>query len=105
MRCPSAAQLLAAWECGLGQAPAERGLTLLRAAAPEAAPLELARLSIGQRDSCLLSLREQAFGTRMQSLTTCPRCAERLELSLDAQELHAEPTPEPPDAAGAAGGR
>lgn len=89
MRCPSAAELLGAWERGLGQAPAERGLTLLGAVLPEAASQDLARLSIGRRDAYLLSLREQAFGPKLQSLATCPACSERVELSLSTQDLRA----------------
>jgi hypothetical protein len=95
MRGPSAEVLLEAWEQGFGQSPAERGLTLLCAALPEASSQDLARISIGRRDAELLSLREQIFGERLETLATCPSCGEHLELSLSAQELRAARGPEP----------
>jgi hypothetical protein len=95
MRGPSAEVLLEAWEQGFGQSPAERGLTLLSAAFPEAPSQDLARISVGRRDAELLSLREQVFGERMETLATCPSCGERLELSLSARELRAANGPEP----------
>jgi hypothetical protein len=95
MRGPSAEVLLEAWEQGLGQSPAERGLTLLCAAVPETSSQDLARISIGRRDAELLSLREQIFGERLETLATCPSCGEHLELSLSAQDLRAATGAEP----------
>jgi hypothetical protein len=95
MRGPSAEVLLEAWERGFGQSPAELGLTLLCAALPEAPSQDLARISIGRRDAELLSLREQIFGERLETLATCPSCGEQLELSLSAQELRAATGAEP----------
>jgi uncharacterized protein (UPF0212 family) len=87
----SAFELLTAWEQGLGQPPAEQALTLLIAAYPEIPPDELAQLSIGQRDACLLTLREWTFGPRLVGIAACPACAERLELSFDVADIRTDP--------------
>ena len=69
----SAPELLRVWESGIGQTPVNRALSLLEAAYPEATiPLE--QLTIGQRDSLLLTLREQMFGERLESVVECPQC-------------------------------
>ena len=52
---------------------------------------ELARLSIGERDRLLLSVRIGTFGSRLDCETTCPACGTRLQLSLDATELVVPP--------------
>jgi hypothetical protein len=96
MRALSAAELLAAWEQGLSQTPLERALTLLRAATGEE-PDALARLSIGQRDARLLTLRELTFGPQLVSVTTCPNCGERLEMTFGVAELRAAPEAEQTD--------
>jgi hypothetical protein len=75
----------------LSQGPVRRGLALLAAACPET-PLEtLARLSLGQRDACLLALREATFGPHLTSLAKCPGCGERLELNFDVADIRAAP--------------
>jgi hypothetical protein len=83
----TASALLEAWERGLGQQPIERALTLLAAAYPETPVEALARLSIGQRDAHLLSLREWLFGPTLVSLVNCPNCGERLELNFNVAEI------------------
>ena len=95
MRSLSASEMLTAWERGLPQRPIERALTLLAVNRPEALPDDLAKLSIGRRDACLLSLREQTFGSDMVCLANCPRCAERLELNLNIADLLLPDIPEP----------
>jgi hypothetical protein len=87
MRGWSPSRLLDAWEQSLGQPPVRQAIVLLAAACP-GVPLEkLARLSVGQRDACLLALREWAFGPHLACLTRCPVCAEQLELTLSMAEL------------------
>ena len=83
----SASQLLEAWEQGFGRAPAEQALVLLAAACPDLLQDQLARLSIGQRDTRLLTLHEWTFGPRLQGLAICPKCAESLELDLRTSDL------------------
>jgi hypothetical protein len=89
MRALSAGELLGVWERGLAQGLVERALTLL-AAACDAPPDALASLTIGQRDACLLTLREWTFGSRMSGVLTCPGCGQQLELTFDAGEVRAE---------------
>ena len=87
MRQLSSSDLLAAWDQGAAQTFVQRGLTLLAAAYPERSPEDLARLSIGKRDSMLLALREKTFGSRFTCLDICPQCGERLEFTLDAKDI------------------
>jgi len=79
MNSPEAAELLHAWELGLGKPLLQRALILLAAALPGSDPQALARLSIGQRDQRLLSLREQLFGGQMLNISVCPNCEEPVE--------------------------
>ena len=88
----SAAKLLQVWERGQLQAPVEKALTLLAAVHPDATRETLAALSIGERDSGLLSLREQLFGTELTSLTDCPACGEQLELNFNVADIRVGPT-------------
>jgi hypothetical protein len=87
MRAPSTGELLEVWEAGFAQAPLERALALLAVACPEASWEQLAALSIGQRDVRLLTLREALWGPQMAAVVVCPKCQERLELSLDTREI------------------
>jgi hypothetical protein len=49
------------------------------------------RLPIGQRDRHLLDVREALFGPRLNCLTICPTCSEKLELGFDIAQLRAIP--------------
>jgi hypothetical protein len=68
MRALSASDLLAAWEQGWGQPPAQQALALLAAAFPDASLDSLARIGVGQRDDYLLALHEQTFGPNLLGL-------------------------------------
>ena len=87
MRGVTAAELLSAWEQGLGQPSFRRALILLSAACPERSAEQLDRLSIGQRDARLLALREQTFGAEMVSVATCAACGEQLEFAFKASDI------------------
>jgi len=91
----SPAEVLEVWERGQHQTPVERALTMLAAACPGASHETLAALSIGQRDSCLIALREKLFGQRLTSLTDCPACGERLEMSFSVVDVRASSNAEP----------
>lgn len=91
LRPLSAADLLHVWERGQAQQPFQRALLLLSAAVPGVALADLARLSIGQRDSCLVTLREWAFGARLACVARCPACGERLELEVDTSAIRVPP--------------
>lgn len=87
LRPLSAQEMLVIWERGLHQHPVERALTMLSVALPEFAPDALLALTIGQRDTCLLTLHEITFGTRLESYAECPACQERLEFTLNVSDI------------------
>lgn len=100
MNALSASQLLAVWEGGADQFPAQRGLTILAAACPDETPAALAAISVGQRNDRLLTLREWAFGGQFAGVTDCPACQERMEMNYTVADLRAALGPaqaEPPD--------
>jgi hypothetical protein len=74
-------ELLEVWEGGLTQSPIHQALLLLNAACPELSAQAVAELSVGQRDSYLLTLHEWLFGSRLVSLANCPACGEQAELT------------------------
>lgn len=88
MAMPSASAMLAAWERGVRQSLARRGLTLLSLAEPETGVESLAAMSIGDRDRRLLTLRESWFGSAMSGLVACPDCRQELEIELATTDLH-----------------
>ncbi|MGH7451738.1 MAG: phage baseplate protein [bacterium] len=95
MRPLSASELLEVWERGWAQPPIQRAITLLALARPET-PLEsLAKLSIGQRNAGLLTLREQMFGPQLASLAKCSSCGEQLELTFAVADILRAGEPEP----------
>ena len=79
MRNLTADDMLNVWEQGLNQSLLQRALILLVVAFPEMQPDTAANLSIGQRDQCLLQLREGLFGTQLLNTALCPECAEQIE--------------------------
>jgi hypothetical protein len=85
----SAGELLTVWEQGLMQQPVKQALALLTVACPEIPTPQLAQLSIGQRDALLLTLREWTFGSQIQSLATCGKCGECLELNFNVGDVRA----------------
>jgi len=85
MRALSALDMVRIWEIGLEQHPIERALTILTVAFPEASWNELLSLSIGQRNTRLLAVHEQTFGTQFVGFATCVACQEQLEFAFDAK--------------------
>jgi hypothetical protein len=83
----TAAELLAVWERGCQSEAAERALALVAPACPGSSPSDLAALSIGQRDSLLLRLRELTFGSQIAAACHCPGCGQRLELTMQVADL------------------
>ena len=90
MRALTAAELLAVWERGQGRPPLDRALLLVAAASPGRSAEAAASLSIGERDAELLTLREWMFGKTMESMVTCSRCGERLEMAFNVSDMRAE---------------
>ncbi len=95
MRVLSAEELLNVWEQGAGQSRAQQAILLLLAACPEVTPEEIVRLSIGERDSRLMTLREWLFGSQLNSLVHCPQCNEQLELGFVLGNIRATSPDQP----------
>ncbi len=93
MRPLSASQLIDVWERGSGLPPVRQALLLLHAACPDEPPEALAALHVGRRDARLLRLRTLTMGPRLDCEAACPACAERLEFSLQADDLGAAAAP------------
>lgn len=87
MRSFNASELLTVWERGVYCPPAEKALLLLRSAFPDAPPVALGQLTVGQRDLCLLKLREMTFGTKLTGVAACPDCGEQVELDFDTRDI------------------
>lgn len=90
MERPEAGTLLKVWERCAAQSTTLRGLGLLSAALPGAQPRGLAELSIGRRDAALLDLRARLFGTRLDCITACAHCGERIELAIPIEQIRVE---------------
>lgn len=93
MRALSASDLLELWEHGRGKTPIERAMAILGFALPHIPATDLWQLTIGQRDACLLYLRELTFGPQLKGLADCPACGDRLELAFDARDLRGQAGP------------
>ncbi len=91
----SASDLLGIWENGAGKTPVEQALAILRTAFPHATNAKLMKLTIGQRDACLIHLHELTFGPHLKGLANCPACGERLELDFNGRDLPASSSPLP----------
>jgi hypothetical protein len=91
MMALSTSVLLNIWESGLDQPPAKRALSLLASANPDVSQNELAKLSIGKRDSNLLVLRELAFGPKLDCIAVCPTCKEQLEFTFEIDDIRSKP--------------
>jgi hypothetical protein len=87
MRALTASQLIEVWERGVGHPAADQALLLLAVACPEMTWDALATLSLGQRDECLLELRERTLGYTLKGATDCCHCGERLEFTLNTAQL------------------
>jgi hypothetical protein len=83
----SAHEILQVWELGQRQHPLERALTMLAIACQNTTRDKLARLSIGQRDACLLTLREQTFGAVLNGFAECTQCRERTEFMMNTSDI------------------
>jgi hypothetical protein len=88
-----ASRLLDAWERGFERSPIERALLLLAVSEPGEPADRLAGLTIGERDARLLTLRERAFGRRMESRAACPSCATELEFTFTTDDARSSAAP------------
>lgn len=95
MQTPSSKELLSIWEQETARPAVFRALRLLAIAFPERSLQDLEEMPIGQRDSFLLILREQIFGSRLICLASCPGCNERMEVALSVQDIQIDPAIKP----------
>ncbi len=93
MQALTVPELLQVWENGIAQDPVDRALSLLARACPETPRDALAKLSIGQRDYRLLTLREWTFGPRLESIVNCKQCGQRVELQFEVASVRADVEP------------
>lgn len=84
-------RLLEVWERGARRHPIDRALLLFALAAPDVAGGQLADLPLSQRNAALMALRIAWFGNPLPVWCDCPACGERMELTIDGNQL-----PEPP---------
>lgn len=79
--------LLAAWEAGTGRRAPRQALVLLASAADPAHRDAVGLLPVGVRNTLLLALHRQCFGTWLDCVANCPECGETLEFGLDVDEI------------------
>ncbi|MDT5296612.1 MAG: hypothetical protein QOJ76_3492 [Acidobacteriota bacterium] len=87
MRPLTAQDIIEVWERGQDTHPLDRALHILSPALPGAEWDFLARLTLGQRNTCLYALRGQTFGFTLRAYAECPRCACPLEFSADVRDF------------------
>ena len=92
MRALSAHDIVQLWEWGRDKHPVDRALALLALACPERTPEELRGLTVGQRNSRLLALREETLGPTLKGYAECAHCRAPLEFSLAVSAIR---RPEP----------
>ena len=83
----SADQIIRAWEMGQRLHLVDLALTFLALSHPDQSVDNLARLTIGQRDALLLTLREMTFGNTLNCFAQCPECGEALEFTLETAQI------------------
>jgi len=92
--CPlSAHDVVRIWEIGQNQHPLDKALTILSAGLPEMTWDQLATLTIGQRDGCLLDVYEKTFGSTLKGFVTCPECREHVEFDASTADFRIPPEP------------
>jgi len=77
-------ELLSIWERGEGARTTRRALALLGGTDSTD---DAASMPVGRRDASLLDLRVALFGSTFAARTSCPACAEEIELTFDAGEV------------------
>lgn len=83
----AAAEVVRIWEAGSNRPDWNKALVALAPLFPDAAPSELAALSIGERNAGLLKLRREVIGPIIQAIVKCPKCGEPLEFEQNIGEL------------------
>jgi hypothetical protein len=92
MRALSAHDIVQVWEWGRDKHPVDRALALLALACPELTPEQLQSLTVGQRNSRLLALREMTLGPTLKGFAECAQCGTSLEFAVEVGAIR---QPEP----------
>ncbi len=92
MQTLSAYDLIQVWEWGQDKHTVDRALGLLSLAQPDLEFEQIAALSIGQRNTRLLLLRQQTIGPTLNGYAECTHCREKLEFNVEVSALR---LPEP----------
>jgi hypothetical protein len=87
MRTLTQVDTLALWESGRTLHPIDQGLLAVQAAFPETGDESIADWPLGRRNRALAELHCACFGPRLNGWTTCRKCGEKLEFSLDGHTL------------------
>ena len=88
MQSLSAAELLRVWEEASALTAMHKALALLDAAFPEMGADKLFALTMGQRETRLLTVREYLFGDGLGGLVDCPECATPMEFNCKTTDLY-----------------
>ena len=83
----SAEAMIDIWEQGTGRHPIDQALLFLRHACSAQSFDALCEWTIGQRDACVLELRQQTLGDRIEAYAECPACRNGLEFELSCAAL------------------
>jgi len=86
MRTPTQADLLALWETGRSLHSLDQGVLAVEATSPELRE-SIADWPLGRRNRALVELHGRVFGGPLRGWVECPRCAEKLEFTLDWRAL------------------
>lgn len=90
----NATAMLEAWEEGASHPPVSQAIRLLSAAWPETPASAWARLPIGARDAALLDLQDRMFGQGLETLASCPKCGEQVELNFTTAQIRVAGLPQ-----------
>jgi hypothetical protein len=92
----TAGEILDLADAGQSGDPVTRGRLLLAAARPEWPAALGDRVSLGDRDACVLELRCATFGEQLDARTVCPGCGAQLALQVVADTLRRTAAPAAP---------
>lgn len=86
----SGRDILDLWDLGRNRHPVDRALLVLAAVRPGEGDEAPADWSLGRRNAALAKFYMESFRPRLDLYQDCPRCAQRMEFSLDTRELARE---------------
>jgi hypothetical protein len=89
MQALSAEHILRAWEHGRNRHAVDKALLLLSLACSDLSPIELSNLTVGQRNTLLLDLRQKTLGPQADCFAKCPQCGAQLEFTIDRAAFYA----------------